>query len=155
MVTPDSAPAVLRSARELLAGGAASWPRFTAVDAGDVTGDGFADLYFGDNQNAGNQGGGDMNDRLLVNDGTGFFVDETTARLTGAMSNPDYTPAATIADMNGDGANDVLRQRGHGGGTSLIYNDPNNVGVFATTQQIYTGSPYYVSAGDLNQPIVR
>ncbi|MFT7670341.1 MAG: hypothetical protein ACI8X5_003049 [Planctomycetota bacterium] len=135
----------------LLAGGASSWPRFTAVDAGDVTGDGFADLYFGDNQNAGGQGGGDMNDRLLVNDGSGFFVDETTARLTGAMSNTDYTTAVTIADMNGDGANDVLRQRGHGGGTSLIYNDPGMLGSFATIQSIYNGSPYYASAGDLNQ----
>jgi hypothetical protein len=135
----------------LLAGGAASWPRFTAVDAGDVTGDNFPDLYFGDNQNAGGQGGGDMNDRLLVNDGTGYFVDETTARLTVAMSNTDFTTAATIADMNGDGHNDVLRNRGHGGGTSLIYNDPSNVGFFATTQSIYGGSAYYVSAGDLNQ----
>ena len=135
----------------LLAGGAASWPRFTAVDAGDVTGDGFADLYFGDNQNAGAQGGGDMDDRLLVNDGTGFFIDQTSARMTGAMSTTDYTTAVTVADMNGDGHNDVLRQRGHGGGTSLIYNDPGNVGVFATIQSIYSGSPYYVSAGDLNQ----
>lgn len=135
----------------LLSNGTSSWPRFTAVDAGDVTGDGFADLYFGDNQNAAGQGGGDMNDRLLINDGTGFFMDETTARLTGAMSNTDYTTAVTIADMNGDGDNDVLRQRGHGGGTSLIYNDPGNVGVFATSQTLFTGSPYYASAGDLNQ----
>ena len=135
----------------VLSNGTSSWPRFTAVDAGDVTGDGFADLYFGDNDNASGQGGGDMNDRLLINDGTGFFVDETTARLTTAMVSMAYTTSVTIADMNGNGNNDILRQRGHGGGTNLVYNDPGNVGFFASAQSIYGGSPYYVSAGDLNR----
>ncbi|MCK5942610.1 MAG: VCBS repeat-containing protein, partial [Planctomycetes bacterium] len=44
--------------------------RFCSVAAGDVDGDGDQDLYFGDYQQGGNRSI-DINDRLLINDGTG------------------------------------------------------------------------------------
>jgi hypothetical protein len=57
------------------------WHRFCSVAAGDVDGDGDIDLYFGDYQQGGNRPV-DIDDRLLINDGTGYFTDETSPRMT-------------------------------------------------------------------------
>ena len=135
---------------QLLHGGNPTFPRFTAVDAGDVTGDGYPDLYFGDNDNAPEFGGDDLNDRLLVNDGTGHFADETTLRMTSDMYDVSYTTAVVIEDMNRDDLRDVLRDRGHGEQISVMYNDPDSVGFFDPDQVINLGSPYYTNVGDLN-----
>ena len=51
-------------------------PNFCGIGFGDVTGDGAPDLYFTDYNN-------ELEDRLLVNDGAGFFTDETAARFPG------------------------------------------------------------------------
>lgn len=131
--------------------GQLAWPRFTAVDAGDLTGDGFPDLYFGDNDLLANLGGGDLNERLLVNDGTGHFVDESALRMTAATLNSYFTTSVTIADLNDDGENDVVRNRGYFGGVAAVYNDPDNVGFFAVSGVIPGGSPYYTGVGDLNR----
>jgi hypothetical protein len=134
----------------LLAGGQPTFPRFTAVAAGDLTGDGLPDLYFGDNDDAPGHGGGDLDDRLLVNDGFGFFVDETTLRLTNAMVDVSYTTRVVIEDLNGDDLADVLRNRGLTQQISVIYNDPDNIGFFSTEQIIDLGFPYFTTVGDLN-----
>ena len=125
---------------QLLDGGNPTFPRFTAVDAGDLTGDDFPELYFGDNDNAPGFGGGDMNDRLLVNDRTGHFVDETTLRMSPAMYDVQYTTAVVIKDMNGDDLRDVLRDRGHGEQISVMYNDPENIGFFDPVRRSISGS---------------
>jgi CxxC motif-containing protein (DUF1111 family) len=120
-------------------------PRFCSVAAGDVTGDGAIDLWFGDYDSSGAGGnpqpdGADFNDRILVNTGTGVFKDQT-----------DIRPA--IADINGDGFNDIVKQ------TSLeeplyvgvAYNNPDNEGFFDTYEVVNNQSPYFISLGDLNQ----
>ena len=135
---------------QLLDNAAPTFPRFTAVDAGDLTDDGFPELYFGDNDNAPEVGGGDLNDRLLVNDGTGHFDDETTLRMSADMYDVQYTTAVVIEDMNRDDLHDVLRDRGHFEQISLIYNDPQNIGFFDPDQTIDLGAPYYTNVGDLN-----
>jgi hypothetical protein len=62
-------------------------PRFASVSAGDVTGDGYADLYFSDYDSGGEEIF-DYENKLLINAGAanpGFFTDETASRLTAPM----------------------------------------------------------------------
>ncbi len=139
------------------ANGQTAAPRFDSVAAGDVTGDGSPDLYFvqyhgtetGFSNNANNTNG----DRLLVNDGNGFFSDSGTTRMTQAMLTSSFGTECKIADMNGDGALDVAKtstldlpiQN------SIAYNQPGNVGFFGTFQTFNpSGQPYHMDVGDLN-----
>ena len=60
------------------------------ADFGDVDGDGDLDLLFANV--AAFVAGADPRNRLLINDGAGFFTDETSARL----------PAASVSSFDGD-----------------------------------------------------
>ncbi len=147
----------------LTAGGAPGNPSFASVVAGDVDADGDPDLYFSD-YDAGEPAGSDVDDRLLVNLGPetpGFFADGTdafvgTIEVPGQPDRPfpvsAFSASAAIADMNGDGARDVLKQTAISIPTyvGIAYNDPAAPGVFDTYDVIYMLSPYYVSVGDLN-----
>ena len=131
-------------------------PRFCSVTVGDVTGDGHHDIYFGDYDSgvgAGQPPGFDMNNRLLVNDGNGFFTDESQTRMSPTMLLSAFGAASVIADMNGDGVNDVLKQTAlappqH---IAIVYNNPNNEGVFNIYHDFMNNEPYHVNAGHLNQ----
>ena len=119
-------------------------PRFCGVAAGDVTGDGAPDLYFTDY--------GSLEDKLLVNDGNGFFTDSGTSRMAGYMLTSGFGTAAHISDMNLDGLMDVVRTQA--GSTSVAYNDPANPGYFSVAMyQAYvsSGSTYHSDVGDLNR----
>jgi len=131
-------------------------PRFCSVAAGDVTGDGYADLYFGDYDSGGPMIF-DYNNKLLVNVGAaapGFFVDESTIRMTSTMLLSAFGAASVIADINDDGVMDVVKQ------TSLnppqhiavTYNNPALEGFFNGYDVVVPSSaaPYFVSVGDLN-----
>jgi hypothetical protein len=138
------------------ANGQLAAPRFCSVAGGDVTGDGFPDLYFvqyhytetGYPDNPNNTHG----DRLLINDGHGFFSDSGTTRMSQAMLDCHFGVECKIADMNGDGVNDVIKCT-----TltvpynSIAYNQPANVGFFNIFQSFnISGSPYHIEVGDLN-----
>lgn len=133
------------------AGGQMTSGRFCSVAAGDVTGDGFADLYFGDYDQGGSRPF-DVNDRLWINDGTGHFTETFNTRMTTQMLHSAFGMAVAIADMNNDGARDIVKDTAlsdprH---VSISYNDPNNLGFFDDFEAVYNVSPYHVTVGDLN-----
>ena len=131
--------------------------RFNGVAAGDVDGDGDADLYFVDHDaSPANPFGGepanfDTDDRLFLNDGNGFFTDATMATLTPGIIDSNFANSAAIADFDGDGAADIAKQtNGVPGGAAATVAYNAGAGTFATQQTVYTGSAYSISTGDLN-----
>ena len=138
-------------------GGLAVAPRFCSVAAGDVDEDGDMDLYFGDYDNAVTAptmpAGHDVNDRLFLNDGNGFFTDSLETRMSSTMLLSAFGMASAIVDMNNDGALDIVKdtalqtpQR-----ISISYNDPDNKGFYDEFDVVYTLAPYHVTPADLNQ----
>lgn len=132
-------------------------PMFCAVAVGDVTGDGFADLYFCDYDSVGVGGppqaaAKDLNDRLLINDGNGYFTDQSQLRMTSQMLLSAFGTSAQIGDFNGDGVNDVLKDTALNAPShvAISYNDPTNPGFFNLFHDFHFLSPYHTSAGDLN-----
>lgn len=126
-------------------------PRFCSVVAGDINGDGFMDLYFGDYDSGGSQIE-DYNNKLLVNDGTGFFIDESNLRLTSEMRLSAFGAASAMADMNDDGALDVIKQTSLNAPThvAVTYNNPADLGIFNAYDTVYGNAPYFISVDDLN-----
>lgn len=130
-----------------------TYPNFCGVGVGDVTGNGAPDLYFAHYHQSADV---DLNDRLLINDGNGFFSDESTSRMTFDMRDSSFGVSATIEDMNGDGVNDIVKDTalgstGASGPRAVVsYNNPSNEGYFNILQQAYSGAPYHANVGDLN-----
>jgi hypothetical protein len=118
-------------------------PNFCYVGAGDVTGDKAPDLYFVDYDNVSPS---PFDDRLLVNNGSGFFTDESTQRCTAAMLESSFGNTSHIADMNGDGWLDIVKNEN--GPTKTLYN--NGTGNFTAMQSTYSGASYFASVADLN-----
>ncbi|MEE9129342.1 MAG: VCBS repeat-containing protein [Phycisphaerales bacterium] len=114
-------------------------PNFCAVAAGDVTGDGAVDLYFVDYESG-------LEDRLLINNGTGFFTDESAARMTPAMLSSDFGTHAVIADMNGDGWKDIVKSEDE---PVEVFNNAG-AGFFDVLDETYDDAAYHVGVGDLN-----
>ena len=143
-------------------------PRFCSVAAGDVNGDGYKDLWFGDYDSSGDGGfeqpeGADYNDRLLLNQGNGlFFKDFTRTSLQGLINIPGagnerfevsaFGAAANIDDMNGDGFKDIIKQTSLNDPlyVGIAYNDPADEGFFDSYDVVNQLAPYFVSIGDLN-----
>ncbi len=125
--------------------------RFCSVAAGDVDGDGDVDLYFGDYQQGGPRPN-DINDRLLINDGTGYFTDESAARMTPTMLESSFGMKVDIVDMNGDGKLDIVKDDALNApqAVSISYNDTATHGVFGSYQLAYQNQPYHFNIGDLN-----
>jgi len=121
-------------------------PNFCGVAVGDVTGDGAPDIYLTDyNQ--------DMEDRLLINIGNGFFVDQTLSRVSSLLTSSSFAVHAVIIDINQDGVNDIIKNSGLGPyDFKISYNDPDLEGFFpqADVQIVCTCADYFVAVDDLN-----
>lgn len=116
-------------------------PRFCGAAAGDVTGDGALDLYFSDYNN-------DLESRLLINDGTGQFTDQTAARMpVGTQSG--FAPECQIVDMNGDGWNDIV-ETDNAVGVEIYKNSGPPAFNFTIKQTPPVNASYTFTTGDLN-----
>jgi hypothetical protein len=132
-------------------------PVFCHVSAGDVTNDGFADLYFV-HYDFSNNGfllppDKDLNDRLLVNDGNGYFTDQSQLRMTTTMLFSRFGLSSEIVDINADGYADILKDTALADPyyVSASYNNPNNPGFFNIFDTFHASlSPYHIDTGDLN-----
>jgi len=150
-------------------------PYFCGMAVGDLTGNGRPDIYFTDYGGFGPLGGSeanDLDDRLLINNGSGFFTDESEARLTDEMRESVFGTDADIGDMNGDTFNDIIRSdsTGFNGPSSLqaprqgsqqdggslpnpaiiiLYND--GTGNFPFAEGVYLAAPYMVAPADFTQ----
>lgn len=87
------------------------------VNLADIDNNGNLDLYFGNVATSGSQA--DPQDRLLINNGNGFFEDVTGSRLP---ENDFNTVGADFADINNDGNPDLLVGDIEGG-IQLLIND--------------------------------
>lgn len=125
-------------------------PKFCAVAAGNLTGSNGLDLYFADYDN-------DLEDRLLINNGSGFFDDQTTARMEFEQFESVFGTSALIDDFNLDGVNDVIKVSASGSmppddatppQVRLIYNDGG--GNFSNMDIIYARAPYMSAISDFN-----
>jgi hypothetical protein len=142
----------------LTVGGMAVAPRFCALSLGDVTGDGFADIFFNDfdttETNINEPSAWDLNDRLLVNDGNGFFSDESAARFTTTQLNTAFGRGVEILDLNNDTHNDIVKISFLTNPLVVraLYNDPTNVGNFKVTgtQDFGPSAPHGMDLGNLN-----
>ncbi len=126
--------------------------QFCAVWSGDVTGDTVPDVYFS------NYAG--TTDVLLINDGTGFFTDDTAARLNSATfgdyANVGFGTSAEIVDIDNDGDNDIVKistlfsvAPWNNRGVFILYND--GTGFFNTRpfQELFLGDMYMFTLCDL------
>lgn len=126
-------------------------PRFCSVVAGDIDNDGDLDLYFGDYDSGGTQIY-DFNNKLLINDGNGWFTDESAQRMTSEMLLSAFGAASEMWDINQDGTLEVVKQTSlnppqH---IAITYNNPANPGHFNGYQIVDQLAPYFVTCGDLN-----
>ena len=128
------------------ASGTPTTPDFCGVAAGDVDRDGDQDLYFA-HYDQGN-GGLDMNDKLLINDGGGFFTDESNTRVPSGMLNSSFGTAAYILDLNMDGHNDILKNEN--GPSDGAWSNATAPGFYSIWDNVYGGASYHVGVGDLN-----
>jgi hypothetical protein len=127
-----------------------SGPKFCSVSAGDVSGDGKPDFFFTDYDNS-------VEDRLVINNGSGFFTDQTAARMPVASSESVFGNDSAIVDLNNDGFNDIVKNNSSGNipppgfspRVSVLYND--GTGNFPVRDDIYTLAPYMSEVADFTQ----
>lgn len=145
-------------------------PRFASVVVGDLTGDGYPELWFGDYDSSGAGGdtmppAADFDDRLLVNQGLanpGHFTDETSTRFPGLIAVPgagsqpfpesNFSATGAIADINGDDVNDIVKQTAlsNPAFVGIAYNNANSDALFTQYDVVNQLGPYAVSHADLN-----
>jgi hypothetical protein len=130
---------------QLFVGSTPTAPDFCGAAPGDIDEDGDQDLHFTDYDAS---AGPDTNDRLLINDGFGFFADESALRMSPTMLSSGFATSSYIVELNGlPGADVVKNEAGLG---EAIYNNPSSVGFYNILDDFQQTQAYFVSQGDLN-----
>lgn len=124
--------------------------KFCAGWSGDVTGNDFPDIYMVNYDG----GGQPAEDVLLINDGNGFFTDETVARM-GTLRNSSFGTSTELHDLDGDGDVDIIKNTTLGSvppfndqGIFVFYND--GTGNFSTWESAPSSSPYMFTVADFD-----
>ncbi len=142
-------------------------PFFSSVEAGDVDNDSDLDLFFVDfaaDSSVPNPPGGPLYNRLLKNDGDGFFTDVTQVDVIDSggkdLLGNGFGSKGAIADMNGDDLLDLLAIDTCSANPRTVRyaeNNFNDVGVgrfvtsLASWSQLAVGDgPYDFDVGDIN-----
>ncbi len=126
--------------------------QFCALWAGDIDNNGSPDIYFSNyGQNAGQ---GVVEDVLLMNDGNGYFTDESASRL-GNLRNSAFGTSVEILDMDGDDDLDIVKistlynvSPWNSRGVFVLFN--NGTGTFTNWQNLAPAAPYMFTAGDFD-----
>lgn len=122
------------------------------VDAADVDGDGDLDIILG---NVSFSSGRPPQNRLLLNDGSGIFVDATASNL-GGLVNQSSSFTIRFFDIDNDGDADVLSPRndlGQGGDIEVWLNDGAGTFSLAASSPFSappSGSTFDIEVVDLN-----
>ncbi len=87
------------------------------ADFGDIDGDGDLDLFLANVNFRQNK---DAQNRLLINDGKGFFTDQTEALL---LNEKMHTVDGDFADIDGDGDLDIITGNGFGNSYNAYFID--------------------------------
>ncbi len=114
-------------------------PKFCAVSAGDVENDGDLDLYFSDYANS-------LEDRLLINDGSGKFTDETELRFPTGLNHSTFATGSVFGDFDADGWTDVLQV--DAAGLNILWND--GTGTFVEAQPLPSTAAYMARQRDFD-----
>jgi len=123
--------------------------QFCAGWGGDLTGNGFPDLYM-----VNYDGSGLALDILFINDGTGHFTEETQSRM-GDLRNSSFGTGVEFHDVDNDNDLDIIKNLGlfnippfNDKGTLVLFN--NGDGTFTNWHKLPGEASYMFTAGDLN-----
>lgn len=129
-------------------------PRFMEVAGGDLTADGSTDLFFSDHDSTGSAPqpvGEDLDNRLLVNGGSGFFTDQSLTSMPADMHDSGFSTMAEAVDLNGDGFPEIVETEGYiPNKVAAFYNAWPTPGSFSSGQGLFDLAPYSAATGDLN-----
>jgi Secretion system C-terminal sorting domain/FG-GAP-like repeat len=124
--------------------------QFCAGWGGDLTGNGFADLYM-----VNYDGSGLALDVLFINDGTGHFTEESQSRM-GELRNSSFGTGVEFHDVDNDGDLDIVKNLGlnivppfNTKGTIVLFN--NGDATFTNFFKLPGAQSYMFTAGDLDE----
>ncbi len=135
-------------------------PFFNSVAAGDLDDDGDPDLFFADSaadSSVPDPPGGPLKNRLLLNDGDGFFTDVTQTNIidSGAslLVGSGFGTRGRLADLDDDGDADILACDACSASPRTIrFAQNDGSAIFTVTSNLTIGhAAYDFDTGDLNQ----
>ncbi len=135
-------------------------PFFCSVEAGDLDADGDADLFFVDyaaDTSVPDPPGGPLKNRLMLNDGNGFFTDVTQTNVVesgaSALLGAGFGARGKFADLDGDDDPDILAvDTCSANPRTMRFARNNGAAVFTATANLTVGfNAYDTDVGDVNQ----
>ncbi len=135
-------------------------PFFCSIVSGDLDGDGDPDLFFTDyaaDSSVADPPGGPLFNRIMFNDGNGFFTDVTQSNMinsgAAAMLGNGFGTNGDITDLDNDNDLDIMANDSCSADPRTVRFARNNgSGVFNATSNLTVGfAVYHTDNGDLNQ----